>query len=132
MWHFPGTARTSLGGYNKIFPLHQPSTGELVHLIGFEQSLNIDASQSLQFNGYYAGGCIAIRRRDSVGYSYKTTEVNGLYAPGKPMLEAPRAFAPSPFQGEESVIYFGGFDANFHDSTNRAWIFKAGINTVLQ
>jgi hypothetical protein len=115
-----------------MFPFHKPSTGELMHLIGFEQSLNDDSSHSLQFNGYYAGGCVAVRSRDQAGaYSYKTIEVNGLYHPGKPMLEAARAFAQSPFPGEEYVIYFGGFDANFHDSTNKAWIFKAGTNTVL-
>ncbi len=129
-----GTARSSLGGYNKMFAFQNPATRELMHLIGFEQALNDDASQKLQFNGYYAGGCVAVRSRDQAGaaYSYKTIEVNGLYSPGKPMLEAPRAFALSPFPGEESVIYFGGFDANFHDSTNKAWIFKAGINAVLQ
>ena len=50
---------------------------------------------------------------------------------GKPMLEAPRAFALSPFEGEENVVFFGGFDANGNDSTNRAWIFKAGLSTVI-
>ena len=50
---------------------------------------------------------------------------------GKPMLEAPRAFSLSPFEGEENVVYFGGFDANGNDSTNRAWIFKAGLSTVI-
>ena len=50
---------------------------------------------------------------------------------GKPMLEAPRAFSLSPFKGEENVVFFGGFDANGNDSTNRAWIFKAGLSTVI-
>lgn len=133
-----GSSRSSLGGYNKIFPFHAASSGELLHLIGFEQSLD-NASAAVEFNGFYAGGCIAIRRCDSTlrsdpassPCSYTTAEVNGLYAPGKPMLEAPRAFSLSPFAGEENVIYFGGFDANFHPSTNKAWIFKAGLNTVL-
>ena len=121
-----GSSRSSLGGYNKIFPVHEPSTGKPLHLIGFEQSLD-NASTTLTFNGFYAGGCIAIRRSSAgiatgppraaeagaagSAYSYTTTEVNGLFAPGKPMLEAPRAFALSPFAGEENVIYIGGFDA---------------------
>ena len=48
-----------------------------------------------------------------------------------PVLEAPRAFASSPFKGEENVVYIGGFDANFHNATNMAWIFKAGASTIL-
>ena len=77
---------------------------------------------------FYAGGCYGVRWASG---EYTTGEVNGRYSPGKPVLEAARAFSHSPFVGEENVIYIGGFDANFHDATNKAWIFKAGINPIV-
>jgi hypothetical protein len=47
-----------------------------------------------------------VRRGDgSTIAAYDTHEVNGRYQPGKPVLEAPRAFAMSPFQGESNVVY---------------------------
>ena len=132
-----GTSKSSLGGYNKIFPVTDPASGQLLHLVGFEQSL-IGADPSLLWNQYYGGACYAVRRPQTtarhdveVEYAYDTHEVNDLYSHGKPVLEAPRAFAMSPFAGEEHVLYVGGFDANFHPSENMAWIFKAGLRTVL-
>jgi hypothetical protein len=49
-----GRARSSLGGYNKIFPIRDDRSGQLVHLVGFEQSLD-GADNTLQFFTYYAG-----------------------------------------------------------------------------
>lgn len=93
-----------------------------------EQTLN-GADSSVLFPGtrYYGGAVCGVRWTAS---RYSVTELNGRYTPQKPVLEAPRAFAQSPFHDEENVMYFGGFDANFHPSTNRAWIFKAGTYTV--
>ena len=34
-----GEARYSLGGYNKIFAVPAPGSGETIHLIGFEQAV---------------------------------------------------------------------------------------------
>ena len=90
-----------------------------------------NASTNLLFSAeFYAGGCYAVRRgpRD-----YLTLEVNGNFSPGNgPVLEAVRAFALSPFAGEEGdVLYVGGFDANFKNASDRAWIFKANLRTVL-
>ena len=88
----------------------------------------VGADASRLFHNYYAGACYTVRTQSQ---QYSTYEVNGRFAPGKPILEAPRAFAYSPFDGEDNVLYFGGFDANFWNATDRAWIFKAGVHTVV-
>lgn len=50
-----------------------------------------------------------------------------------PPLVAPRAvLAHSPFAGEESVIYFGGFDHNGHLFHNTGWIFKVHLEDLLR
>jgi hypothetical protein len=103
----------------------------VIHIVGFEVSV-ANASAAVTWNGFYAGGCYAIRRGGIGAASYTVAEINGpTYSQGKPVLEAPRAFALSPFADEPRVLYIGGFDANFHNATNRAWIFKAGLDTVL-
>ena len=121
----------SLGGYNRFFPVVNPLTGDTVHLVGYEQRItgfDLDNLRTITWHGYYKGAMYSIRTADQV---YSTQEVNGTWEEGKPILIAPRAFAHSPFPGEEGVIYFGGHDANFNNSTDMAWIFKAGTNTVL-
>ena len=117
----------SLGGYNRFFPVKDPRTGKIVHLVGHEQRI-ATSDESIKWNNYYKGARYGIRM-DAKNYS--TGAVNGKWASGKPVLVAPRAFANSPFPGEENVIYFGGHDANFKKSTDMAWIFKADIRTVL-
>ena len=132
-----GTATGSLGGYSKIFPVTDPATGKVVHLVGMEETVqNADRSvvwpQSnvSQKNVFYSGAVYGVRRGTAAG-DYTTGEVNGYYKKGDPVLEAPRAFAMSPFKGEENVVYIGGFDTNFHNATNMAWIFKAGATTII-
>jgi hypothetical protein len=120
------TAHFSLGGYNRLFPFKHPQTGETVHIVGYEQRIRAD--ESLIWNHYYAGACYSIRYSPD---EYTPHEVNGRWEPGKQVLVAPRAFALSPFEGEEDVIYFGGHDANFHPSTDMAWIYRADMATVL-
>jgi len=42
------------------------------------------------------------------------------------MLVAVRTFALSPFpQDAAGTVYFGGFDANFRDALDTAWILRA-------
>jgi hypothetical protein len=120
-------ARFSLGGYNRFFPVKDPRTGKTVHLVGFEQRI-ITSNESIKWNHYYKGAVYGVRRDKD---NYSTAEVNGRWGQSKPVLVAPRAFASSPFPGEENVIYFGGHDANFNKSTDMAWIFKADVKTVL-
>ncbi|MBT3199213.1 MAG: hypothetical protein HN350_04795 [Phycisphaerales bacterium] len=120
-------ARFSLGGYNRFFPVKDPKTGKIVHLVGFEQRI-ITKDESIKWNHYYKGALYGVRRSPE---DYTTRDINGRWDKSKPILVAPRAFANSPFPGEENVIYFGGHDANFNKSTDMAWIFKADIKTVL-
>ena len=120
-------ARFSLGGYNRFFPVKDPRTGKTVHLVGFEQRI-ITKDESIKWNHYYKGALYGVRRGSK---DYTTMDVNGRWDKSKPVLVAPRAFANSPFTGEENVIYFGGHDANFNKSTDMAWIFKADAKTVL-
>jgi len=120
-------AKFSLGGYNRFFPVKDPRTGKTVHLVGFEQRINAP-DESIKWNHYYKGAMYGIRTEKQ---RYSTREVNGKWAPSKPVLVAPRTFANSPFPREKNVIYFGGHDANFNKSTDMAWIFKANVKTVL-
>ncbi len=120
-------ARFSLGGYNRFFPVKDPKTGKTVHLVGFEQRI-ITSNESIKWHHYYKGAMYGVRRGSK---DYSTREINGRWDASKPIIVAPRAFAKSPFPGEENVIYFAGHDANFNKSTDMAWIFKAGVKTVL-
>jgi hypothetical protein len=114
-----------------MFAARDPATGEPVHLVGLEAKVP-QAAAELRWNGYYRGAMFAIRwesvRRYSLG------EVNGGYTPGGPPLEAARAFALSPFRADRAggpVLYIGGFDANFNNATNTAWIFRANLSVAL-
>ena len=122
------SVRFSLGGYNRFFPVKKTGSGEIFHLIGFEQRIK-GSDDSVKWNKYYRGAMFAIRSRQG---QYRVREVNGKYSASKPTLIAPRAFAQSPFPGEENIIYIGGFDANGFDATDKAWIFKVDINEELK
>ena len=120
------TAIFSLGGYNRFFPFKDPRTGKTAHIVGYEQ--RIRGPQELIWNHYYAGACYSVRTAPE---EYEPHEVNGKWNPDKLILVAPRAFAYSPFKGEEDVIYFGGHDANGNRSTDMAWIYKADTATIV-
>jgi len=116
----------TLGAHNRMYAAVHPATGEIMHLIGFQG--NLRGGDSLRWGGsrLYAGALYAVRSADQ---TYTVHEVNGPYAPGKPALVVPRAFAISPF-GEGSV-FAGGHDASFHPSDDMAWVFKAPLDVVL-
>ena len=124
-----GDARStgSLGGYNRFFPVKDPRTGKTVHLVGYEQTISA-SDKAISWHRYYKGALYGIRTEKQ---RYSNQGVNGIWDPSKPVLVAPRAFAHSPFPGEENVIYVGGHDANFKPSTDMAWIFKAPLNVAL-
>ena len=47
-------------------------------------------------------------------------------------LVAIRTIALSPFSEDAGqYLYFGGFDANFLDAHDTAWIYRAHVDTVL-
>ena len=125
--HKGTTSTGSLGGYNRFLPLTDPRTGKTVHLVGYEQTINTP-DPSLAWHRYYKGALYGIRYGPA---TYANQSVNGTWDAAKPVLIAPRAFAHSPFPGEKGSIYIGGHDANFHESTDMAWIFKAPLDVVL-
>ena len=65
----------------------------------------------------------------TVDQTYTVHEVNGAYAPGKPVLVSPRTFAHSPFG--DNLLFIGGHDASSNRSDDMAWIFKASLDVAL-
>ncbi len=113
-----------IAAYNDMLPLTDPATGQTVHIMGVQGRV----SGQPTFGGWYPGGSYLIRYPDR---SYRLKEVNGRWKPGDTMLVAVRTFALSPFSEDAGHVYFGGFDANFRDAHNTAWIFRAPVETVL-
>jgi hypothetical protein len=117
----------TLGAYNNIVSVPVPGSAQSVRLIGFQTMIKDHGE--LTWNRYYRGAMYAIRTADQ---KYRLAEVNGPYAAGNPTLVAPRTFTLSPFaEDEPRTVYVGGFDSNFQVSTDRAWIFRAPLRTVL-
>lgn len=122
-----------IAAYSDMLPLQDPATGRTAHLMGVQGRIergNKDKTYRPDtFFGWYACGSYLIRES---ARDYRLREVNGRWAPGKPKLVAPRAFAISPFpQDAGAYVYAGGFDANFFPAANTAWIFRASIHTIL-
>ena len=116
----------TLGAHNTMYPVVHPVTGETVHIIGFLGRLRDGAHLRWPGSRLYAGAMYAIRTAEG---SYTVHEVNGAYAPGKPVLVAPRTFARSPFG--DNLLFVGGHDASGHRSDDMAWIFRASLDVVL-
>ncbi len=115
-----------LGAHNAFYPVVHPATGATVHLVGFQGILRGREELTWPGSRLYAGALYAVRAPDG---TYAVHEVDGPWAPGKPVLVAPRAFALSPFG--DGAIYVGGHDASFQRSDDRAWIFRAPVKAVL-
>ena len=117
----------TLGAHNMVYPFTDASTGETVHIIGFQGNIR-DSKNHLRWEGsaLYAGALYAVRRADQ---SYRVLEVNNRYKPGKQLLISPRTFCESPFG--DGDIYVGGHDSSFKISDNMAWIFKAPESVAL-
>ena len=120
----------TLGAHNMMYPIKHPVTGKKVHLVGFQGNLSGPADQvdPLRWkpSRLYAGALYAVRDEDG---NYSVHEVNGRYAPGKPLLVSPRAFCYSPFG--EKRLYVGGHDSSRHISDNMAWVFDTPLSVAL-
>jgi poly(A) polymerase len=115
----------TLGAHSNMYPVVHPVTGETVHIIGFQGTPR--GIEHLKWEGrLYAGAMYAVRTADQ---TYKVHEVNGTYAPGKPILVSPRTFALSPFG--DNLLFVGGHDSSGIRSDEMAWIFKASLDVVL-
>ncbi len=108
-----------LGAYNDFYEYINPITNDTVHLIGFEA--DISGGGFLTWNGFYKGGLFAKRETNM---QYTIEEINGPISVNDPALVANRCYVKSPFDNEQDVMYYGGFDPNSNESTNMAWIFK--------
>jgi len=122
-----------IAAYSRMRPLRDPATGRTVHVMGVEARVERGGKDKRYrqdtFFGWYAGGTYLIR--DAAG-AYRVGQVNGRWAPGKPKLVAPRAFAVSPFPAHAGGhVYAGGFDCNFFPARDTAWIFCAPVEKVL-
>jgi len=124
-----------IAAYSDMMPLKDPATGRTVHVAGVQGRLvraPLDRNRTYPpntFFGWYAGGSYLIREPDRC---WRLKEVNGPWAPGKPKLVAPRAFAVSPFAKDGGrYVYVAGFDANFFPALDTAWVFRAPVDTVL-
>jgi hypothetical protein len=68
-------------------------------------------------------------REPDGGYSLNRVHDRSLEV--HPPLVGPRAIlGRSPFDGEEDVVYIGGFDHNGHPFHNTAWIFKVHVDDL--
>jgi len=116
----------TLGAHNDMYPAVHPVTGETVHIIGFQGKFRGSDHLKWKGSGLYAGAMYAVRTVDQI---YTVHEVNGAYAPGKPVLVSPRTFARSPFG--DNLLFIGGHDCSSNRSDDMAWIFKASLDVVL-
>ncbi|MGC6465506.1 MAG: NIPSNAP family protein [Akkermansiaceae bacterium] len=117
----------TLGAHNMLYPFTDPTTGETVHIIGFQGNIR-GSKNHLRWKGsaLYAGALYAVRKADQ---SYQVLEVNNRYQPGKQLLISPRTFCLSPFSDKD--IYIAGHDSSFKKSDNLAWVFRAPETVVL-
>ncbi len=117
--------RYVLGAHSNMVPVVHPVTGETVHLIGFQGSF--PGREDLKWKGrLYAGAMYAVRTAEQ---TYTLHEVNGRYAPGKPLLVSPRTFALSPFG--DGLLIAAGHDASGLRSDDMAWVFRASLEVAL-
>jgi hypothetical protein len=126
--------RFVLAGYNNLLPVVDPATREVVHLIGLEAWINSQrhptAQRKTADRGFYAGALFAIRNHNG---GYRLGEVNGRIIQSNPPLVATRAYALSPFAGDDAnVVYFGGYDCNSVRSPDTAWIFRTTVTNALR
>ncbi|MBI3504094.1 MAG: hypothetical protein HY059_04580 [Proteobacteria bacterium] len=131
-----------LSAYNDYLPFRNPDSGENVWIIGFEMQyteaaarqrpdwrvLKVEAANTLnkRRDQYYAAeGRFYVRRVAGGTVHWELKEV---LDPAQPTLVSVRTIAVSPFASDRGrVLYFGGYDANFQPSHDRAWIYRGTV-----
>jgi poly(A) polymerase len=122
-----------LAAYNEFFPFTIPSTGEQVHLVGFEATYS--SSQNPMpptYNGsnWATDGRYFIRHQNGSNISYELKYIVNNTPTIIDTLVATRAFCKSPFPNDSNVLYVGGFDCNSIPSSNQAWIYRGNFNST--
>ena len=106
----------------KIQELDKPSIAEGEALIKVE-AFGLNFADVMARNGLYRA---APPIPSVLGYEVVGTieEINGPISTNDAALVANRCYVKSPFDNEQGVIYYGGFDPNSNASTNMAWVYK--------
>jgi hypothetical protein len=130
---FPGTSYTIVA-YNGP-GVRRLDDGSEIALLGLEmnrvRTRLKPPPEPFDLGGHYefTDGLFLVRGADG---GYRLNRVRDHTLEVHPPLVAPRAvLTRSPFEGEENVVYFGGFDHNGNLSHNTGWIFKAHIDDVM-
>ncbi len=120
-----GAVPWTIAAYNDIVPVLDPQSGQTVHLVSLQA-----AHPDPVFNAPRA--FYLVREADG-RYRPGTVYACEVALPGAPAeLRAVRAIVQSPFETEaDPYIYMAGFDANFLDAHNTAWIYRARLSRVL-
>jgi len=116
----------TLAAHNMMYPVKHPTTGETIHIIGFQG--NIHGKNDLRWKGsaLYGGAMYAIRHHDG---SYTLHEVNNAFRSGRTPLVSPRTFCLSPFG--DNQLFIAGHDSSNRISDDMAWVFQAPLDVVL-
>jgi hypothetical protein len=113
----------TISAYNDMPLTADPDSGRYIRLIGLQaHNPNADKVRSAWF---------LVRQASDQSYSLKEVPpLSGLSVRG---LVAVRTIIVSPFPEDRgNVIYLGGFDADFIDSHNSAWLYRVGIRTAMR
>jgi hypothetical protein len=124
-WDRRVDTRDIIAAYSGLEPVEDPRSGEIVHVTG----VMAKASGPHTFHDWYPGAGFLVRRPDA---SYRFSEVNGRWQPGDPLLVAARTLKASPFPEDGGKVYYlGGYDSNFIEAHDNAWIYRTTVEALL-
>jgi hypothetical protein len=132
-WHWQyqknsGDKRWVLLAYNDM-PKIETSSGPIRLMSLLAHSPNADEERSAWF---------LTRKEDTTGSDgYTLHEVKPIAGSrtesSDPALWSIRTFIVSPFKEDQGqVLYLGGYDGHWQPVHNTAWLYRAGINTLLR
>ena len=116
----------TLAAHNMMYPVRHPTTGETVHIIGFQGNIHGKDHLRWKSSALYGGAMYAIRHHDG---SYTLHEVNNAFSKERMPLVSPRTFCLSPFV--DNQLFIAGHDSSNRISDDMAWVFKAPLDVVL-
>ena len=115
-----GLQQYIIPAYNDMPQVTDPLTGASVNLIGLQAH-----DPGLMSSAWYL-----VR---SASGQYALHQVPALTTMAPLGLIALRAWCLSPFASDRGkALYLGGYDADYKPSHNTAWLYRAGLETVLQ
>jgi len=122
-----GNLRTSyvIPAYNDIYPVTNPRSRATEYLIGLQ------AHSPRKGEGRSAWYLVRdSKARYTLRQVRPLTKSDPRAPPSK--LVAVRAITLSPFPSDsDSILYFGGYDANHRPAHDSAWLYRVGLDTAL-